>query len=339
MIYSNFYCLGSSVFLITTIIFALLTTAFLLRTAHLTKYISELKKEKEKILTDLNKDSKNPLGRLFSANAKSLSLSLGKDGKIIQISDSLLNTLGYTKKQLVGKNIYDTLMDLPKPNKFVKIETNLINRLFSNPKLYREHETEFKKKNGEKIWISWTNNVLFNKSGKAQEVHSVGFDITERKKMEQQLQFLATIDPQTGILNRQSLLETGTKELKRTLRHKHDFSALAFQLFIPDNSDLTETQKDTLLNQFVSVFKKAVRDTDYFGRISEDEYVILLPETPLQSIPALKERLLQKLEDYKKKNPKSPVIEVFFGFSGYQEKMKSIDALITDALKKIKRKG
>ena len=125
------------------------------------------------------------------------------------------------------------------------------------------------------------------------------------------------------------------------LKHHTDIftNFIQIQLFIPNSSNLSESQKDTFLNQFITIFKKAVRDTDYLGRIGEDEFVILLPETPVQNVPALKERLVQKLNDYNEKSSKTHSIKVFFGFAGYQEKMKSVDALISAALKEIKRKG
>ena len=282
----------------------------------------------------LKEDTMNPLGKLFEPDTKSLSLSVTKEGKITSASDSLLRLLGFTKKQLIGKNIYGTLM--PIPSKHEPLEMNLINRIIQNPKLYTDNETEFFTSMGEKVWISWTNRILADKSGKPIEIKSVGFDITKRKKIEQELQFIASKDPQTGVLNRLSLLEIGTRELKRSIRYKHDFSVLALRLLSLD-SDLPSLRIETLLKDIVSLCRKTVRDVDYLGRIGEAEFILLLPETAEENIPFLEKRLNEKITDYNKKNPKYPIL-VSFGKSAYNSKTKSIDELITKSLSNIKKR-
>ena len=276
---------------------------------------------------------KNPLGRLFTQNAKSLSIILQKDGKIVSINDDLLKLLGYSKKQLLGKNIYGTLM--PIPSKREPLETNIVKRIIQNPILYTDYETEFLTKSGEKLWISWTNRIVSDKFGKVKEIRSVGFDITERKKIEEELQFIASKDPQTGVLNRLSLMEIGTRELKRSIRYKHDFSVLALRLLSLDNN-LPALKIENLLKNVVQLCRKTIRDVDYLGRVGEAEFILLLPETAEENVPFLQKRLEEKISDYTQKNPKLP-IQVSFGKSAYSEKTRSIDELIVKAITNIKK--
>ena len=282
----------------------------------------------------LKEDNINPLGKLFEAGTKSLSISITKDGKITSASDNLLRLLHFSKKQLIGKNIYGTLM--PIPSKYEPLETNIIKRIVQNPKLYTDYETELFTSMGEKVWVSWTNRILTDKLGKPVEIKSVGFDITKRKKIEQELQFIASKDPQTGVLNRLSLLEIGTRELKRSIRYKHDFSVLALRLLSLDR-DLPSLKVEDLLKNVVILCRKTIRDVDYLGRIGEAEFILLLPETAEENIPFLEKRLSEKIADYNKKNSKL-LIQVSFGKSAYTSKTKSIDELITKALSNIKKR-
>ena len=289
---------------------------------------------KEKTNDSLLQRQKNPLGKLFEQDTKSMSLSLTKDGKMIALSSSLLELLGYTKKQLVGKNIYGTLM--PVPSKHEPLEMNIVHRIIQNPKLYTDYETELTTKSGEKVWISWTNRILTDKSGKPSEIKSVGFDITPRKKLEEELQFIASKDPKTGALNRLSLLEVGTRELKRSIRYKHDFSVLALRL-LSLNDNLPSLKVESLLKNVVSACRHTIRDVDYLGRIGEAEFIMLLPETSEKNVPFLEKRLEEKISDYNKKNPNLP-IQVSFGKSSYTNKTKSIDELISKAILNIKKR-
>ncbi len=295
-------------------------------------FLNALLKEKEQI--SKRKGGDNPLGKLFSPDTKSLSITIKKGGVISDINTNLLNLLGYSKKQLIGQNIYGTLM--PVLSNREPLETNVITKIFKNPNLYTENETEFLTKSGEKIYISWTNRLIKDKKGIPVELRSVGFDITDRKNLEQELQFIASKDPQTGVLNRLALLENGTRELKRAIRYKHDFSVLAFRLLSADK-DLTSLQVEDLLKQVVSICRKTIRDVDYLGRIGEAEFILLLPETEEKNVPFLQKRLEEKILEYNLKNKRYPIF-VSFGKSSYTPKIKSIDELISKAIINIKKR-
>ena len=80
--------------------------------------------------------------------------------------------------------------------------------------MYVEHETENITKEGKHIWISWTNRLVYDESGEPVELQSVGFDISKRKKLEEELRFLASVDPLTGALNRQSFFRNWVQRNK-----------------------------------------------------------------------------------------------------------------------------
>ncbi len=46
-------------------------------------------------------------------------------------------------------------------------------------------------------------------------------DITDSKRMEEELRMLATTDPLTGANNRRKFLETSERELARCVRYSH----------------------------------------------------------------------------------------------------------------------
>lgn len=330
MIYSNFY------FWITLVLVLVLSLSVLFlthRLKQLKQKITDLTQENEKMLLSSAKKQENPLGTLLAPDKKSMALVIAKDGKILQISDSLLKLLGYNKKQVIGRNIYGTLMS--PYSKREPLEMNLITRIFKNPKLYTEYETELITKTGKKVWISWTSRLIEDKKGNPVELRSVGFDITSRKKTEEELQFIVSKDPQTDTLNRLSLLEIGTRELKRSIRYNHTFSVLALRLLSVDKS-LPSLQTEKLLQQVVSACRKTIRDTDYIGRIGEAEFILLLPETELKNVPFLQKRLNEKISEYNKENPNLP-IQISFGAAGYTSKTKSIDDLIISAIDNIKK--
>ncbi len=326
--------LSLSLFIVTIT----LSFIYLVRLQTLNKKIVFLKNQNiknSKKLESFNKKNETPLGPWLSSCGKSYTLYLNKNGIITNVDENFLQLMGYNKKELIGKNIYGTLKN--KISNKEPLENNIVKKIFKNPKLYTEHETELKTKTGKKVWITWTNKIVFDKNKKPIELRSVGFDVTKRKDLEAELQFLASTDPQTGVLNKKSLLEIGTRELKRSIRYKHPFSVLTLKLFLKNDSILDRKLSDFILKDIVSLCRHTIRDVDYLGRIGETEFCMLLPETPEDQVIYLQKRIEQKVELFNKNNPNK--ITIFFGISGYLETDDSLDCIIIRALQKSNKKG
>ncbi len=290
--------------------------------------------EQIKELNTFNQNKGNPLGPLLQGVKKSITLHFNKEGKILFADDNFLELLGYKKKDLIGKDIHILLGKVN--HSYTDVQSDIAKRVFIAPKLFPEYETELIQKNGQHIWISWTNKIIYNSKGKATEIHSVGFDISKRKKLEADLKFLASIDTQTGLMNRQAFLETGMRELKRSIRYKHPLSLMLIQLKLSPDNTLNLEERDALLNQLANTCKKTMRDVDYLGRIGEVDLAFLLPETANKNIVFAKKRLEEHLNSVKKEKGIEKKLQVNFATASYT-KEKSIDEIIMKAYKQLKK--
>jgi diguanylate cyclase (GGDEF)-like protein/PAS domain S-box-containing protein len=125
-------------------------------------------------------------------------------------------------------------------------------------------------------------------------------DITERKRLEEQLQYQATTDGLTGIFNRRHFMARADEELQRIQRYSGTFSMLMLDIdhFKKINDRFGHAIGDIVLKQFTGVCKKATRNTDLLGRIGGEEFAILLPETGLASAKQVAERLCKSVQDH-----------------------------------------
>ena len=103
-------------------------------------------------------------------------------------------------------------------------------------------------------------------------------DITERKKTEHRLTYLAEYDTLTGLPNRGLFLDRLEGALLRSQRNK-----IAMGLFFLDvdrfkniNDNLGHNAGDVLLKGLASRLKLAVRKTDTVSRLGGDEFTIIL---------------------------------------------------------------
>ena len=100
-------------------------------------------------------------------------------------------------------------------------------------------------------------------------------DITERRKSEKKITWLAHHDPLTGAANRAAF----TAELEHALRRR-DGSGFALHSidldrFKPINDALGHPVGDALLKSVVRVLKRVVRDGDLVARLGGDEFAII----------------------------------------------------------------
>jgi two-component system cell cycle response regulator len=109
------------------------------------------------------------------------------------------------------------------------------------------------------------------------------FEISERRKVEAELEYQASIDPLTSILNRRKFNEVLSYETKREQRYQNGLSIIMCDLdrFKKVNDDFGHDGGDQALISFSRLISNAIRNSDVFARWGGEEFAILLPETGL----------------------------------------------------------
>lgn len=123
-------------------------------------------------------------------------------------------------------------------------------------------------------------------------------DITERKKQEEKIAWLARYDGLTGILNRASFIAELEQELHRARRQQSQFAVLLFDIdkFKLINDSFSHAAGDLVLEQVATRVKSVLRQYDRIGRLGGDEFVVLQTgiEKP-EDILSLVQRIRQEL--------------------------------------------
>ncbi len=91
------------------------------------------------------------------------------------------------------------------------------------------------------------------------------------------LRELRSTDADTGLLTRASLYQGLLREIARSERYGNRLSLLRIKLLALPGGN--ETERGKLLLELASRILDNVRTIDYAGRWSDDEFLIILPET------------------------------------------------------------
>jgi diguanylate cyclase (GGDEF)-like protein len=121
----------------------------------------------------------------------------------------------------------------------------------------------------------------------------------ELTRREEELSFLATHDPLTGLPNRTLILDRVEQMLARSARSKTPVAALFIDLdnFKSINDTLGHAVGDELLRAVTARLDGVVRDADAVGRLGGDEFVVISEELSMSVGPELiAERLLDALK-------------------------------------------
>jgi len=102
-------------------------------------------------------------------------------GLLTFVNEAYCRYFGKKREELLGNSFMKFIPD--EDHEQVERHFMFINR--ENP--VANHEHRVKSPNGEIYWQQWTNRAIFDKQGNFIEFQSVGSDITERKRMEEEL--------------------------------------------------------------------------------------------------------------------------------------------------------
>ncbi|NLT66014.1 MAG: sensor domain-containing diguanylate cyclase [Acidobacteria bacterium] len=110
---------------------------------------------------------------------------------------------------------------------------------------------------------------------------------------------LTITDDLTKLYNYRYLMKYLESDVKRCLRYKKKVSLLFIDVdgFKRINDTFGHLAGSRALAEIGQVFKRIVRETDVVGRYGGDEFVIVLPETPLNGAMVIAERIRKKVEE------------------------------------------
>src|SRR6185437_4858611 len=158
----------------------------------------------------------------------------------------------------------------------------------------RDYEVEMP--DGERRVLATHRLLVRDASGAAKHLVVVIDDITERKKSEQRIAFMAHHDVLTGLANRLSIMDKIEDAIARHRRRGDSFGVLLLDLdrFKHVNDTLGHAVGDALLRETAVRLKESLRETDVLARLGGDEFAIVQDKDNNQreAAGALAERII-----------------------------------------------
>ncbi len=216
---------------------------------------------------------------VFDSSAEAILLTDGT-AKILTANPAFERITGYTVEDVVGQtpHMLDSGMQ----------DDSFYQSMWAGLKSDGAWEGEIwdRRKNGE-VYLKWLRVNSIRDAADGPVTHYVGVfsDITERRKAEEQIQYLAHHDALTGLPNRYSLRAQLEQMLGRARRDGGGLALMFIDLdnFKTINDSLGHHYGDQLLVKVAARLREAIREGDVVARLGGDEFVVVMPGAAAQT--------------------------------------------------------
>jgi PAS domain S-box-containing protein len=121
--------------------------------------------------------------------ASSVILTWDTAGNITFLNDFTERFFGFSKEELLGRNVVGTIV--PPAESSGRDLARLMEEIRRDPDRFRDNENENITKDGRRVWVRWANKAIVDGQGTLVGILSIGNDITQRKRAEEENDRLA----------------------------------------------------------------------------------------------------------------------------------------------------
>lgn len=211
------------------------------------------------------------LNQIFNS-AMEPSVLITEDYDIIQVNENLAKLFSLNQDEVEGKKCYEVFT-----GKNCMTPNCLLNRIRQGEDR-AETETELDLHDGAKITCLETATPLRDPDGGLSIIVNTFKDITNIKRAEERINYLAFHDRLTGLPNRMCFLDRLGLEIAHAKRNKKMLAVFFLNLdgFKTVNDRLGHDKGDQLLAEVAGRILGVTRESDTVARIGGDEFTILL---------------------------------------------------------------
>ncbi len=271
------------------------------------------------------KESESRYRELFEANPHPMWVYDLEMLAFLAVNDSAINRYGYSREEFLGMTIKDI-----RPSGEVP-------RLLENVRGVTEGIDDAGawwhiKKDGSAILVEITSHTLLFSGRPAELV--LAHDITDRKRHEDELKYLATHDDLTGLANRALLLERLNQAVSHARQSGQSVALLLLDIdrFKVVNESLGHDFGDKLLCEVGKRLLQIVRGANTVARLGGDEFIVLLTEiSEVDEIGLVCSQILNRLAEPHRIDGREIILTASLGVSLFPQDSDNGPCLIRNA--------
>lgn len=193
------------------------------------------------------------------------------DGTYRYVNRAFADGVGKRLDEIIGNKIWDVFPKNEADKRFAVVKW-----VFENGQT-RVIEVRVPRADGDRYYITTAKPIL-NEKNDVSSVICISKEITERKRMEDELRYLSTHDSLTGLFNRH-FFQTEMERIQNGRLFPVSIVMVDLDNLKAINDKHGHKTGDTIIIKAAELLKKSFRTEDIIARIGGDEFGILLTET------------------------------------------------------------
>ncbi|MCP4641145.1 MAG: diguanylate cyclase [bacterium] len=238
------------------------------------------------------RDTKEYLESLLHSTVDAI-ISTDTSNRIEFLNRGTVQMFGYSEQELLGRDMADLYAGGAN-------EVAYIRRRMADGKPMQNFETVLTHKSGSPIPCSVSLSLVHDANGEVGSVLAICKDITQQKRLEEELKEMSIKDSLTGLYNQRHFYDRLESEIERARRQKHPLSLVLFDIdqFKTYNDGHGHLAGDKVIQTAGKVVLECTRDhVDIGFRYGGDEFTVILPEAGEAQAKTIAERIRRSFQD------------------------------------------
>lgn len=282
----------------------------------------EFKKRLENIskVLVIEKELKNiqELNKLYLNASSAFMIALDRDANITMINKTASEMLGFTEKEILGKNWFEIGV---LPPLSIKEGKTIFSKFISGDceSDQQTHQGGILSKDGKSFVLTWSTSLL-REDDEIVGVLGSALDTTELYNTQRELKKQTYIDALTNTYNRKYYNLKISESLSLYERNQTPFTVLMYDIddFKKINDSYGHLAGDDILTEMSQLIQSNIRKSDYLFRVGGEEFVIIFADTHLKQAKIVAEKIRKSVEE-SLENLKNETITISIGVTQVQK--------------------
>jgi len=229
--------------------------------------------------------------KLSSAVEQSQNMVLISDlaGTIEYVNRAFEGVTGYSQEQLVGRNLHDLRGESSPFGGCADVWSELAQGASW------QGEVPYRREDGAELILSSRISPMGITNDRPTHYLCISEDITERKRAESRIEYLANFDALTGLPNRAQLHQRCTYALSIARRNQKQLALMFLDLdqFKNINDTNGHGVGDLVLKETARRLQGALREEDVVSRFGGDEFILMIPDCDADGAASVARKMLE----------------------------------------------
>src|SRR5258708_15036259 len=264
--------------------------------------------------------------KIFHLSPTATSISSLDDGRLLEVNDAFCVLFGFSREELVGRTMLEMGL-LADPEARAAIGDR-----FRADRRLRDYELQVRLRSGE------LRNVLVNAEimdiiGQPRGLVTIN-DITDRKRYEARIEYLANHDELTGLPNRALIRDRIQQALAQARRSGTQLALMLLDVdrFKVINDGYGHPFGDALLKETACRLGNLMREGDTVARLGGDEFLVLLPNLRRSADAyVVAQKILDSFERPLRIESQEAHVKTSIGVALFPQDGQDVDTLIMNA--------